>query len=563
MKHNKLISCIAIVACFQSVSVKAEGIHFAELPKLHVDSMPAQFNYQITDSKMLKVVDMPSNKFSIAKEAIPTTSKSIKPYKFMDDMTFVGVPLFVAGIIAKSEKKSFRQDYENTSARSRLIKYNFHNELDNYTQFAPMILSTGLNLAGVEGRSSFGRYLVSGVMSYAIMAAIVNPIKYTAKEMRPDGSTRNSWPSGHTATAFVSATILHKEYGLTRSPWYSVAGYGIATMTGVMRVLNNRHWVSDVLSGAGIGIFSTELAYGLSDLMFKGKGLKRNDLVDTHNIIENPSFFSISMGVGLGSKNLDFDGNTFDSDDDINLKFQTSTVVGAEGAYFFNKNVGVGGRLRVKSSPIKGWNVMKNAAQQEFAEYEEFKQYYKDNAEVTSILNDFIQTNNITIESDHITEFAADLGVYFNFPLSSRFAIGTKALVGRSIIQDLDINAEVSGNKIESSMSNGTLYISQGDPYSEKWDFFTLSGNNSWKYGTGISLTYAYKSLFSWRVFLDYDYTRKSYTMSYNPSEYIKTGWPYLYELAKSDSETPVSSEQTIKKHMNSFVIGGAFCVSF
>ena len=38
------------------------------------------------------------------------------------------------------------------------------------------------------------------------------------------------------------------------SPWYAVGGYAVATFTGVMRVLNNRHWISDVLSGAGIGI---------------------------------------------------------------------------------------------------------------------------------------------------------------------------------------------------------------------------------------------------------------------------------------------------------------------
>ena len=97
--------------------------------------------------------------------------------------------------------------------------------------------------------------------------------------MRPDGSTANS---------FVGATVLHKEYGLTRSPWFSVAGYGIATATGVMRVLNNRHWVSDVMSGAGIGIFAGELGYALADLLFKGKGLLRNDLEGNY---DSPSFF--------------------------------------------------------------------------------------------------------------------------------------------------------------------------------------------------------------------------------------------------------------------------------
>ena len=207
-----------------------------------------------------------------------TTNPNAKPYTFMQDQTWVGVPIFLAGLAAKRKKHAFRQDYNNPNTKIRLIKYNFHSEIDNYTQFAGVGLTVGLKLAGVEGRSSWPRLAASSIASYAVMAALVNGIKYTAREVRPDSSTYNSWPSGHTATAFAAATILHKEYGLTRSPWYSIAGYSIATATGVMRVLNNRHWISDVLSGAGIGILSTELGYGLCDLLFKEKGLLRNDL---------------------------------------------------------------------------------------------------------------------------------------------------------------------------------------------------------------------------------------------------------------------------------------------
>ena len=227
-----------------------------------------------------------------------TTNPAVKPYKFMDDQTWVGIPVFVAGMIAKNEKAAFRQNYNNPNTKIRLIKYDFHSEIDNYTQFSGIALTVGLKLAGVEGRSSWPRLFASSLASYAVMAGFVNGIKYTASEIRPDGSTHNSWPSGHTATAFAGATILHKEYGLTRSPWYSIAGYTVATATGVMRVLNNRHWISDVLSGAGIGILSTELAYGICDLLFKEKGLLMNDLSTHPDLRENPSFFSISMGLG-------------------------------------------------------------------------------------------------------------------------------------------------------------------------------------------------------------------------------------------------------------------------
>lgn len=484
-----------------------------------------------------------------------SNSTNVKPYTFFQDQTYVGIPLFLAGVIAKSEKRSFRQNTADLrNSRTRLLT-NFHSEIDNYTQFAPAVLALGLNVAGVEGRSNLGRFAVSSALAYGIMAGIVNPIKYGAKEMRPDGSTRNSFPSGHTATAFVSATILHKEYGLTRSPWYSIAGYGVATATGVMRVLNNRHWVSDVLSGAGIGIFSTELAYGISDIIFKGHGLKRGFLSDKSNAVENPSFFSISMGMGLGTRNMTFSGEelgVFDEEfntKDVNLKFGTATVVGAEGAYFFNKYIGVGGRLRIKSNPIKGWSQLASDAKSSILET------IKGLKDVE--LQEWVEGFDIIVESDHITEFAGDLGLYFNLPLSSRFAIGTKALVGRSVIQDLEIRAHAWGKALDFSKIDD-MKNAWGNDYDCDWDYMTVSGNNTMKVGTGVSLTYAYKSNFSFKVFLDYDYTKKNYTMEYSPNEFLKKAI-----VGDENNELYDSKSSTISKKMNSFVLGGAFSVSF
>lgn len=551
MRIMKKVFVLFVGLLLMTIEAKALDYSHMQPLKLRVDSMP-------TSLSTPSALSTPKPKMS---EWATKSGNTIKPYKFKDDMTYVGVPLFVAGIIAKSEKASFRQDYNNQIARTRLIT-NFHNEIDNYTQYVPFALAAGLNFSGVEGRSDHWRFLASSAMSYALMAAIVNPIKYSAKEMRPDGSTRNSWPSGHTATAFASATILHKEYGLTRSPWYSVAGYGIATATGVMRVLNNRHWVSDVLSGAGIGILSTELAYGFSDLIFKGKHLKRNDLTTTADIIEHPSFFSISMGIGLGARNLNFSGKDLDFTDnngnptDVNLKFGAATVVGAEGAYFFNKYVGVGGRLRVKSSPIKGWNDIANSEKEQMEKA--FEDFAKDE---TFNYNEWASTHEISVESDHITEFAADLGVYFNVPLSKRLAVGSKLLIGRSIIQDLDVNGHFSGKIPEWKTQTEFVYTT---PYDVQWDYITVSGNNTTKYGTGLSLTYAYKSNFSWRLFADYDFTRKHYTMEFDDSSYLDTAFPIFADILRGlEPESMEKKTSTIKKNMNSFVLGAAFTISF
>lgn len=564
---KKYFTLIAI-ACMASTQMKAnsmEGLGFHLQPLEHmtykVDSMPTHLSTLAEESTLRRAEKARNYKMS---SWATKNGQEIKPIKFKDDMTYAGIPLFVAGIIAKSEKASFRQDYNNQNSRTRLLT-NFHSEIDNYTQYVPALLAAGLNFAGVEGRSDHGRFLASSAMAYGLMAAIVNPIKYSAKEMRPDGSTRNSWPSGHTATAFVSATILHKEYGLTRSPWYSVAGYGIATATGVMRVLNNRHWVSDVLSGAGIGIISTELAYGFSDLIFKGKHLKRNNLPITADIIEHPSFFNISMGIGLGSRNMTFSGEELglgdsetDKAEDVTLKFGAATAVGAEGTYFFNKYIGIGGRLRVKSSPIKGWSDVTNLASAKLE-----KTFASLGTSTDFNYSKWAPVHDITIESDHITEFAADLGLYFNFPLSNRWALGSKLLVGRSIIQDLDVNAHFAGTAIDIVEDGNALKVDYTNPYDMTFDYLTVSGNNTMKYGTGISLTYAYKSNFAWKLFCDYDFTRKHYTMEYDPLAFTKEASPTIYALFAAINDGKTSYSSTIKKNMNSFVLGCAFTISF
>ena len=355
----KLRAILAIIVCGICSFAAANSFTATEPLKLEVPEMKAELVNAMLDMKMPEA--SPKMDFDFFKSK---TNPGVKPYKFMDDMTFVGVPLFVAGMLIKGDKAMFRVNNKDGKKNTQLLT-DFKTGIDDYTQFFGPALTVGLKLGGYEGRSDWPRLLASAAMSYGLMAILVNGIKYTAKEMRPDGSSANAWPSGHTATSFVGATLLHKEYGLTRSPWFSVAGYGVATATGVMRVLNNRHWVSDVMSGAGIGILSTELGYAFSDLLFKGKGLLRNDM---EMDFENPSFFGISMGMGLGGKDIGFSLNDLqnrekygimeignvDSEEDY-IQFRAATVVDAEGAYFLNKYIGIGGRLRVRAMSAKSF----------------------------------------------------------------------------------------------------------------------------------------------------------------------------------------------------------------
>lgn len=148
----------------------------------------------------------------------------------------------------------------------------FKSQYDDYTQFAPLALQIGMQLTGIQGRSkSFAEMLTADLFTTATMASVVTLSKRLTREKRPDSSARTSFPSGHTAMAFASATMLHLEYG-ERYPWLSVLGYCSATCVGVGRILNNRHWVGDVMTGAFVGIASAEIGYWLNDLIWnKGK----------------------------------------------------------------------------------------------------------------------------------------------------------------------------------------------------------------------------------------------------------------------------------------------------
>lgn len=134
------------------------------------------------------------------------------------------------------------------------------NEIENIFQYAPLAAVPVLKLCGVESRHCW-RDLASLTGGAAILSfAFSTGIKSLTGTERPHGDVYNSFPSGHTTTAFMGAEILRREYG-GEHPGIAVAGYAVAAGVGCMRVYNNRHWASDVLAGAGFGILSASIMY--------------------------------------------------------------------------------------------------------------------------------------------------------------------------------------------------------------------------------------------------------------------------------------------------------------
>ena len=162
--------------------------------------------------------------------------------------------------IVSLQSGGLQQVNENLKA-SIWTKHPHHTiKVDNYLQFSPAVAVYALNIAGVKGKNNF----VDRTVIYAITELMVTGLTQAGKrisaEWRPDSADHYSFPSGHTATAFAAAEFLRREYQAI-SVWYGVAGYAAAAATGYLRMYNNKHWLGDVVAGAGVGILSTDFAY--------------------------------------------------------------------------------------------------------------------------------------------------------------------------------------------------------------------------------------------------------------------------------------------------------------
>ena len=165
--------------------------------------------------------------------------------------------------------------------------------IDNFLLIAPAAAVYGLNIAGIKGKNNFRDRSIIYLMSNVFTNATVFGLKNLMHQQRPDGSDYASFPSGHTAEAFASAEFLRQEYKGV-SPWYGVAGYVAASATGLLRMYNNKHWLSDVVTGAGIGIASTKLAYWIYPVI-KRKFFKEKPM----NAFVMPYYQSGSAGLSM------------------------------------------------------------------------------------------------------------------------------------------------------------------------------------------------------------------------------------------------------------------------
>ena len=197
--------------------------------------------------------------------------------------------LIVAGTSISESK--FEKNIK-TRIRNR-VGNDYEFKIDDYLIYAPAIEMYLADALGAKSKNHWFDQTKYLLMSNLLSSGISFSIKNIVNKERPNGDNL-SFPSGHTTVAFTNATVLKNEFK-DSSVLLAYSGYAFAATAGTFRMINNKHWFSDVLAGAGIGILATEIIYHFEPLKnfnpFKKLNRKSKDI----SIV--PQFGSGNYGV--------------------------------------------------------------------------------------------------------------------------------------------------------------------------------------------------------------------------------------------------------------------------
>ena len=182
--------------------------------------------------------------------------QSDKAKYYIAPTVFIGSGLFVNYTKSKYSKQNLQQNIQRN--------YSANTEIDNYLPYIPIAQMYAGKMMGIKSRSSYFNQTKNLFFSQLFTSLITHGLKRATNLERPNGA-QYAFPSGHTSSAFSSASVLFYEYKNTNIA-YASSGFLFSGTTGTLRVLKNKHWVSDVLVGAGIAILVTHLVYHFEPL---------------------------------------------------------------------------------------------------------------------------------------------------------------------------------------------------------------------------------------------------------------------------------------------------------
>ncbi len=196
--------------------------------------------------------------------------------------------LFLVGLLLT--EGDFEKDFQ-ANVRDGLGN-DFNTSLDDYTRYVPIAQLYIADIAGIRAKNHWFDQTKNLIISAGLTQLITGGMKKAIYKERPNQFNADAFPSGHTSNAFANATVLYEEFKETNS-FLAYSGYGFAVTTGALRVMNNKHWISDVFVGAALGIMVTKLVYHFDYLFPWNPFKKKNDFVLL------PSYSEGSVGIHL------------------------------------------------------------------------------------------------------------------------------------------------------------------------------------------------------------------------------------------------------------------------
>ena len=173
-------------------------------------------------------------------DSLPAHHISITEYKFQPKSLILPASLIAVGAVgtAVDGMNDFHLIHRKDSVNQIHI--------DDYMEWGMLSWVFICDLMGKEKHSWIDQLCLVG-LGEIINAGLTRGTKYLVNERRPDGG-KYSFPSGH------------KEFK-DSNPWLAYSGYALGLFVAGSRIYNNRHWVADVIAGAGYGILAAELSY--------------------------------------------------------------------------------------------------------------------------------------------------------------------------------------------------------------------------------------------------------------------------------------------------------------
>jgi len=289
---NIEFKCLALLLIISTAHVHADtcsSLMNDSVPAIVSDSIEVVMN----DSVTVTLTDSVPAVLSETTQTSAIVGDTVQPQKKLFDFKQLILP---GALIAVGSFGVCNGAFHelNNSVRDGMadLRGDHYFRADDYIQYLPVAAYLGLGAVGVKCKNSFKERFAAGTTAYLAMGILVNGIKYTVREKRPDSEARNSFPSGHTATVFMGAELIRQEYGLG----LSIGAYAVATGVAFLRLYNDRHWLNDVIAGAGIGILSARIGYWMLPLYRKWFHWDKRRMVA---MMPSYNYADKSVGIGL------------------------------------------------------------------------------------------------------------------------------------------------------------------------------------------------------------------------------------------------------------------------